>query len=63
MDRIVVSEETLGGDEEPPYCHITHRCHKKEFLLRVGDVSYNTNFAGKNSGLRPENIHLRNITA
>jgi REP element-mobilizing transposase RayT len=83
--------------------HSTHRCHKKEFLLRFArdrqrwlqwlfegkkrfgtcilnyavtsnhihllvrdgreqEVSYNRNFAGENSGLRPENSYFWNLS-
>jgi hypothetical protein len=43
--------------------HITHRCHKKEFLPRKRDVSYNGIFAGENSGLRADNTYSLNIPA
>jgi hypothetical protein len=33
------------------------------YELRERDVSYNANFAGKNSSLRPENTYFWNISA
>jgi hypothetical protein len=42
---------------------MSHRCHKKEFLLRKRDVSYNGVFAGENSGLRADNTYFLNIPA
>ena len=32
------------------------------YELREGDVSYNPNFAGENSGLRPENTYFGNLS-
>lgn len=33
------------------------------YELRERDVFYNANFAGENSGLRPENTYFWNISA
>jgi hypothetical protein len=38
---------------------ITHRWHKKEFLLGESDVLYKANFAGENSGLGPKKTFLK----
>jgi hypothetical protein len=32
------------------------------YELREGDVSYKPNFAGENSGLRPENTYFGNLS-
>ena len=43
-----ISREVMGADGA--------------YELREGDVSYNPNFAGENSGLRPENTYFGNLS-
>jgi len=43
--------------------HITHRCHKKEFLLREAQAAYNSNFAPENGVLSAKNTYFWSINS
>jgi len=42
--------------------HITHRCHKKEFLLKFTKASYIANSGHKKVTLSDDNTYLWNVS-